>query len=146
MHKNSATSDSTELKVIPSTCCECAVQCGSLVHVRDGVVEDIKPNPNHPLSKGAFCIKGLRGSTGLTYSEQRLLHPLRRVGQRGEGRWERISWDEALNFAADRYAAVRQKSGPLSLVGVCNNANAGRGVAMVMLLRSLGSPNWMWLK
>ena len=49
----------------------------------------------------------------------------------------------ALDHAADRYAAVREKYGPLSLVGACNNANVGRGVSVVMLLRSLGSPNWM---
>ena len=65
-------------------------------YVRDGVIEDIKPNPAHPLSKGAFCIKGLKGPTGLTYSEKRLLHPLRRVGERGEGKWERISWDDGV--------------------------------------------------
>jgi anaerobic selenocysteine-containing dehydrogenase len=132
-----------ELKVIASTCSECAVHCGSLVYIRDGVVEDVKPNPAHPLSKGAFCIKGLKGPTGLTYSDRRLLHPLRRVGERGEGKWERVSWDEALNYAAERFAATRETYGPLSLVGVCNNANVARGVAVVMLLRSLGSPNWM---
>ena len=143
MHKASATPASGELKVVPSTCSECAVHCGSLVYVRDGVIEDIKPNPKHPLSKGAFCIKGLKGPTGLTYSDKRLLYPHRRVGERGEGKWERISWDEALDEAADRYTAVREKYGPLSLIGACNNANVGRGVAVVMLLRSLGSPNWM---
>ena len=119
------------------------MHCGSLVYVRDGVVEDIKPNPAHPLSKGAFCIKGLKGPTGLTYSEKRLLHPLRRIGERGEGKWERVSWEAALDYAAERYAAVREKYGPLALVGACNNANVGRGIPVVMLLRSLGSPNWM---
>jgi thiosulfate reductase / polysulfide reductase chain A len=132
-----------DVKVIPSTCTECSVHCGSLVHVRDGIVEDIKPNPAHPLSKGAFCIKGLKGSTGITYSERRLLHPLRRIGERGEAKFERISWDEALDHAADRFAAIRQKYGPLALVGACNNVYFGRGLAVVMLLRSLGSPNWL---
>ena len=131
------------MKVIPSTCTECSVHCGSLVTVRDGVVESIKPNPAHPLSKGAFCIKGLKGSAGITYSERRLLHPLRRIGERGQGKWQQISWNEALEHAADRYAAVREKYGPPALVGVCNNVYFGRGLAVVLLLRSLGSPNWM---
>jgi thiosulfate reductase / polysulfide reductase chain A len=139
----SATSSSGEVKVVPSTCSECSVHCGSLVTVRDGVVDDIKPNPAHPLSKGAFCIKGLKGSTGLTYSEHRLLYPLRRLGERGEGKWQRISWDEALDHAADRLTAVREQYGPLALIGACNNVYFGRGLAVVMLLRSLGSPNWM---
>ena len=143
MQKNDAASEPGQLKIVSTTCSECAVHCGSLVHVRDGVVEAIKPNPAHPLSKGAFCIKGLKGPTGLTYSDSRLLHPLRRVGERGEGKWERISWDAALDYAADRLTAVREKYGPLSLVGACNNANVGRGVPVVMILRSLGSPNWM---
>jgi len=143
MPKARAASSPAELKVIPSTCSECSVHCGSLVHVRDGVIEDIKPNPAHPLSKGAFCIKGLKGPTGLTYSERRLLYPLRRTGERGEGKWQRISWNEALDHAADRYAAVREKYGPLALIGACNNVYFGRGIAVVMLLRSLGSPNWM---
>jgi len=63
-----------ELKIVPTTCSECAVHCGSLVHVRDGTIEAIKPYPDHPLSKGAFCIKGLKGPTGLTFHEKRLLH------------------------------------------------------------------------
>jgi thiosulfate reductase/polysulfide reductase chain A len=132
-----------ERKIIPSTCSECAVHCGSLVHVRDGVVEAIKPNPAHPLSKGAFCIKGFKGPTGLTYAENRLLYPQRRVGERGGGEWQRISWDEALDYAADQFAAVRRQHGPPSLVAACNNANVARGIAVVLLLRSLGSPNWM---
>src|SRR5262249_46652987 len=132
-----------EATIVPSTCSECSVHCGSLIHVRDNVIESIKPNPAHPVSKGAFCIKGFKGPTGLTFSESRLLHPQRRVGERGEGKWERISWDEALDHAADRYAAVREKFGPLSLVGACNSALFTRGIPVVMLLRSLGSPNWM---
>ena len=107
------------------------------------MIENIKPNPSHPLSKGAFCIKGLKGSTGITYSERRLRHPLRRTGERGEGKWQQISWDEALEYAADRYAAVRQEYGAPALVGVCNNVYFGRGLAVVLLLRSLGSPNWL---
>ncbi|MFZ3351484.1 MAG: molybdopterin-dependent oxidoreductase [Xanthobacteraceae bacterium] len=143
MTKSSSPSSAGDVKVIPSTCTECSVHCGSLITVRDGVIENIKPNPSHPLSKGAFCIKGLKGSTGITYSERRLHHPLRRIGERGEGKWQQISWDEALEYAADRYAAVRQKYGAPALVGVCNNVYFGRGLAVVLLLRSLGSPNWL---
>ncbi len=127
MALSSAPSSAGEVKVVPTTCTECSVHCGSLVTVRDGVIENIKPNPAHPLSKGAFCIKGLKGSTGITYSERRLLHPLRRIGERGEGKWQQISWDEALEYAADHYAAVREKHGPFALVGVCNNVFFGRG-------------------
>src|SRR4029078_13732941 len=100
MHKASATPASGELKIVPSTCSECAVHCGSLVYVRDVVNEHIKPNPKHPLSKGAFCIKGLKGPTGLTYSEKRLLYPMRRIGERGAWQWVRISSEHVASTRA----------------------------------------------
>jgi len=130
-----------DTRTYPSTCGECSAHCGSLVTVSDGRVTEIAPNPAHPYSKGAFCIKGIRGTTGIAYHEKRLLYPLRRTGERGSGQWQRISWDEALDAAADRLAAVRAKYGPLSLAGAVSNANTNRGVTIPLLLRSLGSPN-----
>lgn len=138
-----AHNSSGELTVTPSTCTECSVHCGSLVSARNGVVEKISPNPAHPISKGIFCIKGFRGPTGITYAEQRLLYPLRRVGARGEGSWQRVSWDVALNEAAENFAKVRAKYGPMSLVGTVNSAANSRGAAIALMMRSLGSPNWM---
>ena len=51
----------------PSTCWECGTVCGSLVTVRDGTVTKVGPNPNHPASKGAFCVKGILGAPGWTW-------------------------------------------------------------------------------
>ena len=72
----------------PSTCWECGTICGSLVTVADGRVAKVGPNAAHPATHGAFCVKGILGAPGWTYHESRLAHPLRRVGARGEGRWE----------------------------------------------------------
>lgn len=128
-------------EIVPTTCAECSAHCGALLTVDDGRVTNVAPNPAHPYSRGAFCIKGIRGLTGVTYHEKRLLHPLRRVGERGAGQWQRISWDEALDAIADSLAAARAKYGPLSLAGAVSNANCNRGVTLPLLLRSLGSPN-----
>ena len=95
----------------PTTCWECSTCCGALATVREGRVVEFGPNPDHPYSKGAFCIKGIRGAPGITYGENRLLYPMRRSGARGEGKWARISWDEALDEMAERLAAVRQAYG-----------------------------------
>ena len=130
-------------KIVPTTCAECSAHCGALLTVSDGRVTNVAPNPAHPYSQGAFCIKGIRGLTGVTYHGNRLLHPLRRVGERGAGQWQRISWDEALGAVADGLAAARAKYGPLSLAGAVSNANCNRGVTIPLLLRSLGSPNVM---
>lgn len=127
----------------PSTCWECSCICGSLVSVRDGRVAKIAPNPAHPASRGAFCVKGILGAPGWTDSEQRLLHPLRRAGERGGGRWERLGWDDALDLMADRLADVRARDGPLALVGAVSGAAFSRGATVALLMRSLGSPNWM---
>jgi anaerobic selenocysteine-containing dehydrogenase len=129
--------------VYPSTCWECSVCCGSLLTVQDGRVTGIAPNPEHPYSKGAFCIKGIRGAAGITYGPSRILHPLRRAGPRGSGEWAQISWDEALDRMADGLAAVRARYGPLAIAGAVSGAFFSRGLILALTLRSIGSPNWM---
>ena len=91
------------MKTVPSTCWECSTLCGALLTVGDdGRVVHVAPNPAHPASRGAFCVKGIRGLPELTYGAGRILAPLRRTGARGEGGWREISWDEALDEMADR--------------------------------------------
>lgn len=133
----------TETATYPTTCWECSTCCGALATVRDGKVVDFAPNRDHPYSKGAFCIKGIRGAPDITYGAGRLLHPMRRVGARGEGKWARVSWDEALDEMADGLARVRQKYGPEAIVGATSGAYFSRSVILALTLRSIGSPNWM---
>ena len=68
---------------------------------------------------------------------------MRRIGERGSGQWERISWDDALDEMADRMAAIRARYGALALVGAVSGAAFSRGPIMALLMRSIGSPNWM---
>ena len=128
-------------KVIPTTCWECSTHCGALATVVDGRAVKIAPNPDHPGSKGAFCVKGIRGLPELTYHPDRVLHPLKRMGARGEGKWRRISWDEALDEIFAKLSAARETYGPLSLAGAVSNATFSRGVALTQMLRAFGSPN-----
>lgn len=127
----------------PTTCWECSTCCGAIATVRQGKVVDYAPNSEHPYSKGAFCIKGIRGAPGLTYGPNRLLHPMRRAGARGEGKWARIGWDEALDAVADGLARVRQAHGPEAIVGATSGAYFSRSVILALMMRSIGSPNWM---
>jgi anaerobic selenocysteine-containing dehydrogenase len=79
---------------------DCPDTCALLVTVEDGVATAVKGDPDHPTTAGVLCTKVSR-YTERTYHEDRLLHPLRRVGKKGEGKFERISWEEALaNIAA----------------------------------------------
>jgi anaerobic selenocysteine-containing dehydrogenase len=129
--------------VVPSTCWECGAICGSLLTVQNGKVVKIGPNTSHPASKGAFCVKGIRAAHEWTYQSSRLRNPLRRVGPRGSGKFERVSWDSALDQMAEGFAGVRSEYGPLALAGAVSGAFFSRGLVMALLMRALGSPNWM---
>src|SRR5262245_66540125 len=107
----------TGTTTVPSTCWECSALCGSLLTVEGGKVTKIAPNPAHPGSRGAFCVKGIRALHEWTYQDQRLRTPLRRVGARGSGSFAPVSWDDALDEMADGLWRVREKHGPLAIAG-----------------------------
>ncbi|MFM9883793.1 MAG: molybdopterin-dependent oxidoreductase [Burkholderiales bacterium] len=131
------------ITLLPTTCWECSTLCGALASVRKGRVVDVAPNPAHPTSRGAFCVKGMRGLPESTYGRERITTPMRRVGARGSGSFERISWDSALDTMADRLADVRARHGPLAIAGAVSGAFFSRGAIIALLMRSLGSPNWL---
>ena len=93
-------------KKVPGMCQLCSTVCGVIGHVKDGRLIKLEGNPNDPNSRGKLCARGHAGLNHL-YHPERLLYPLRRVGKRGEGKWKRISWDEALDEIADKLKAVR---------------------------------------
>jgi anaerobic selenocysteine-containing dehydrogenase len=80
---------------------DCPDTYALLVTVENGVATEVKGDPDHPTTAGVLCTKVSR-YTERTYSPDRLLYPMRRVGKKGEGKFERISWDEALDEIAAR--------------------------------------------
>jgi sulfite dehydrogenase (quinone) subunit SoeA len=93
-------------EVRKTTCYMCACRCGIDVHVKDGRVTYIEGNRDHPVNKGVLCAKGAAGIRQIT-SPSRLRAPLRRVGPRGSGAFEEISWDEALTLATSWLKPLR---------------------------------------
>jgi anaerobic selenocysteine-containing dehydrogenase len=89
--------------LIPTTCFNCESACGLLAYVdRDSLqVRKFEGNPEHPGSRGRNCAKGPATLNQVT-DPDRILYPLKRVGKRGEGRWERVSWDAVLDELAGR--------------------------------------------
>jgi anaerobic selenocysteine-containing dehydrogenase len=86
------------------------------VTVEDGVAIDLRGDAEHPFTRGFLCQKMAR-YLDRVYSPERLMHPLRRAGVKGEGRFERISWDEALGEIADRFAAIAASAdGPQAIL------------------------------
>jgi anaerobic selenocysteine-containing dehydrogenase len=93
--------------LVPTTCFNCESACGLLAYVdRDDMhVRKFEGNPEHPGSRGRNCAKGPATINQVT-DPDRILYPLRRVGPRGGGQWERVSWDEALDAIAARLRAA----------------------------------------
>ncbi len=99
-----------EKRIIRSACRMCHGVCQVLVHMDGERVEKITGDPESPISRGYLCPKGA-ASPELLYHPDRLLYPLRREGKRGENKWKRIGWDEALDEIATRFAAIKAESG-----------------------------------
>ena len=97
------------VKVSKTTCYMCACRCGIDVHIKDNEVVHIEGNRDHPVNKGVLCAKGASGIFQHK-AASRLKKPLRRVGERGEGKFEEISWDEALKIAVEWLSPIRKKS------------------------------------
>ena len=84
---------------------DCPDTCGVVTEVRDGRAVGFRGDPDHPVTRGWLCAK-VRPYLDHVYHPDRLLHPLRRVGPKGGGQWQRISWDEAIAEIADRWQAI----------------------------------------
>ena len=101
---------------------DCPDTCGWVVEVRDGQAERLSGNPAHPFTRGTLCAK-VNHYLERVYHPDRVLHPLKRVGPKGEARFQRVSWDEALADIASRWRAIAAESGaeailPYSSAGV----------------------------
>ena len=102
----------TGIEVRHTLCDICTPQmhCGLDVYVKDGRVLKVEGNKNHPVNQGKLCTKGLCNRQYL-YRPDRILTPLRRVGERGEGKFAPISWDEALEEISRRLLDIRAAHG-----------------------------------
>ncbi|WP_050604973.1 molybdopterin oxidoreductase family protein [Ruegeria sp. 6PALISEP08] len=101
------TSPKVSDEVRKTTCYMCACRCGINVHMKDGKVAYIEGNRDHPVNKGVLCAKGSAGIMQVN-APSRLRAPLKRVGPRGSGKFEEISWDEALELAVSWLKPIRE--------------------------------------
>jgi anaerobic selenocysteine-containing dehydrogenase len=107
---------SAPLQVLPSACpLDCPDACSLDVRVEDGRVVKLDGSRANPLTEGYICSK-VRRFPDLLYGEGRLLYPAVRRGAKGEGRFERISWEEALDLAAEKMRAARERFGGESIL------------------------------
>lgn len=125
--------------VVKSHCRMCHGGCGVHVFVKDGKVAKIAGDPDCPINHGTLCSKGL-ASAQLVYHPDRLTYPVKRIGPKASGRWERISWDEALNTIAERINTYKGEFGPESIVFGYGTGRENEAV-IYRISNLLGSPN-----
>ena len=100
-----------ERQAIPSACWQCVTRCPIIGYVENGRLVKIEGQPYSIRSMGKVCAKGQAGVNQVN-DPDRILYPLRRVGQRGEGKWKKVSWDEALTELATRLKTLRDQGHP----------------------------------
>jgi anaerobic selenocysteine-containing dehydrogenase len=112
---------------------DCPDCCSLLINVDDGKGSQLRGDPNHPVTRGFLCAKVAR-YLEREYAPDRLLYPQKRVGAKGHGKFQRISWDEALDTIAARLSAISAENGPEAILpysyagtmGYLNNAGMDR--------------------
>ena len=130
-----------ETRIVKTCCRACIANCGVLATVRNGRVVKLQGNPEDPMSKGRMCAKGLSGIQAL-YHPNRNKYPLIRAGERGENKWRRASWDEALEDIAKGLMKVREQYGAEAVA--CSTGGGGNPEiwSIARFCNIFGTPNW----
>ena len=127
-------------KIVHSTCAMCHAGCGVLVHLKNNKPVKVEGDTGHPVNKGALCIVGKASLEHLS-SPERLTHPLQRAGAKGEGKWQRTTWDEALDRIASEFNRVKEKYGAESVAFMQGCAKGYSDSHLARLANVFGSPN-----
>ncbi|MCM3718321.1 molybdopterin-containing oxidoreductase family protein [Fictibacillus phosphorivorans] len=118
--------------IFPSVCSlDCPDQCGLLLHKKDGRITKVEGDPDHPVTKGFICNK-VRNMTERIYDEKRLKYPMKRIGSKGEGKFVRISWEEAIDTITTHWKELLKSDGPESILPYSFYGNMGKLVAESM--------------
>ncbi len=127
-----------ESKTIATFCEMCFWRCAGYAHVRHGKLWKFEGNPVDPQSQGRLCPRGT-GAVGAYYDPDRLQKPLLRKGERGKEQWIAVTWDEALNFIAEKMKKIKAEHGAESIAMF----NHGIGVRFIQhMLKSYGATNF----
>ena len=127
--------------VIKTTCFLCHGGCILQAHVKDGRLVNLEGDPAGPLNLGSICEKG-KAAVQYVYSPYRLKYPMKRAGERGTGKWKRISWDEALDTTADKLKEIRDKYGGESIAYAWGTARVVHSYPRHIFFNGiLGTPN-----
>jgi anaerobic selenocysteine-containing dehydrogenase len=131
-----------EASFVDSTCTLCPGGCGLSVRRIDERVVKIEGLAGHPINSGGLCMLGLSGAQ-LLYSPTRVKTPLKRAGERGQGRWEAISWDDAIKEVTGKLADIRKQGQPQSVACLAGTDKGTVSQLLQRLMTAYGSPNFI---
>jgi anaerobic selenocysteine-containing dehydrogenase len=124
---------SAETKTVRGACPQdCPDTCAFIYHVEDGKLVEVTGDPDHPMTRGGLCVK-LKDFAEHHYNPDRILYPMKRVGPKGSGKYERISWDDALSTIKSKWTDIIDQYGSQAIMphaylgnqGTANGLTAG---------------------
>ena len=121
--------------------CTPGIHCGLELSVDDGKITSVRGTPGFPINNGKLCAKGL-ATAQYVYREDRIKTPMRRIGPRGSGKFEAISWDDAFDEIAERVNAAKKEAGPESVMFMVGYEKWMR-TWLQRLCFGFGSPNYL---
>jgi len=129
-------------KTVYSTCLGCVGNCGAIYEVENNKIVKVRGDKDHPLTKGYMCPKGMAAEE-IRSAPERLKHPLKRIGDKGEGKWAQISWEEATDEIADRLAQVKKEysAEAVAVADGFSGVLSGLDPDVGKFLHLFGSPN-----
>ncbi len=122
-------------------CSLCSGGCGIQVRLIDGLPVYIKGNPNYPVNQGGMCPLGI-SALQVLYNPDRLKHPQKRIGNPGSGKWESITWDEALKMVSQRMIELRNENKAHQVAVLGSDERGLMKEHIVRFLSAYGSPNY----
>lgn len=120
----------------------CVLNCGLLAYVdkKTGQVVKVEGDPSDPVSQGKICTDRVPNIPKVIYHKAQLLYPLKRVGERGENKWERISWDKAMDEVAAKLKGLVQKYGPETIATIEGTYRSDVYWTRTRFLNLIGNP------
>ena len=138
-----------KIEDVPFLCAMCVNKCAGFARVEDGVVKKLNPNPYFPKSRNMLCPRGNAGIHTL-YDPDRLKYPLVRIGERGDGKYKRVSWDEAYKailHGTDKFKGILQildeEKDNRSTIGYCNGEGLSKEGFEDLMGQKIGTPNYV---
>lgn len=127
---------------VASLCRQCPGGCGIRVRMIGDRLTKIEGNPLHPINRGTLCPKGQAGLLALN-DPDRIKGPLKRVGERGAGKWQEITWDEAIKLVGNHLQEIRVKKAAHTLAIMDGEASGLTKMLLERFLHQFGSPNYI---